>query len=166
MFINLTNHPSDRWSEEQRKAAEAFGKIVDIPFPLVNENATEAEIEQLAGQYSASILGMGKSKDLIVHVMGEQTFCYALVSKLQKEGIRYIASCTKHDSFINEDGQKVSTFHFTRFRDYAPIKRSWWKSKKRHYNAASRSTKGRYSWCAIIDIWSILHLSICLNNCR
>ena len=150
MFINLTNHPSDRWSEEQRKAAEAFGKIVDIPFPLVNENATEAEIEQLAGQYSASILGMGKSKDLIVHVMGEQTFCYALVSKLQKEGIRCIASCTKHDSFINEDGQKVSTFHFTRFRDYAPIKRSWWKSKKRHNNAASRNTKGRYSWCAII----------------
>ena len=150
MFINLTNHPSDRWSEEQRKAAEEFGKIVDIPFPLVNENATEAEIEQLAGQYSATILGMGKIRDLIVHVMGEQTFCYALVSKLQKEGIRCIASCTKHDSFINEDGQKVSTFHFTRFRDYAPIKRSWWKSKKRHNNAASRSTKGRYSWCAII----------------
>ena len=30
MFINLTNHPSDKWSESQRKAAEEYGEIVDI----------------------------------------------------------------------------------------------------------------------------------------
>ena len=168
MFINLTNHPSDRWSEEQRKAAEAFGKIVDIPFPLVNENATEAEIEQLAGQYSASILGMGKSKDLIVHVMGEQTFCYALVSKLQKEGIRCIASCTKHDSFINEDGQKVSTFHFTRFREYdanAPKTLRWWKNIKKCINAFSREKTGekeQYSWYAIFILLLVEVTIICL----
>ena len=168
MFINLTNHPSGRWSDEQRKAAEQFGEIVDVPFPLVNENATEAEIEQLANQYSASILNMGKSEDLTVHVMGEQTFCFALVSKLQKEGIRCVASCTKRDTFINEEGQKVATFHFTRFREYdanAPKTLRWWENIKKCINAFSREKTGEkehYSWYAIIILLLVEVAIICL----
>ena len=32
-FINHTNHPSSRWEEGQRQAAEAYGTIVDLPSP-------------------------------------------------------------------------------------------------------------------------------------
>lgn len=35
MFINFTNHSSEKWSGEQRMAAERYGEIVDIPFPSV-----------------------------------------------------------------------------------------------------------------------------------
>ena len=168
MFINLTNHPSAYWSEDQRKAAERYGEIVDIPFPQVNDNATEAEIEQLADHYSASILNMGKNEELTIHVMGEQTFCYALVSKLQKEGIRCVASCTKRDTFINEEGQKVATFHFTRFREYdVPKTLRWWKDIKKRMNAFSQKTTGekeQYSWCAITILLLAEFAIICLQQ--
>ena len=120
MFINLTNHPSAKWSEEQRKAAEAYGEIVDIAFPQVDEKVSESEIKTLADKYVAEILSMGEVKDLTVHIMGEHTFCYALIAKLQKEGVRCVASCTKHDTYTNEEGNKVSIFHFARFREYVP----------------------------------------------
>ena len=153
MFINLTNHPSALWSEEQLKAAEKYGEIVDIPFPCVNEEATEAEIKQLADHYSTTIMSMGNRQDLIVHVMGEQTFCYALISKLQKEGIRCIASCTEHDTFFNEEGQKVSTFHFTRFREYYPqMAFCWWEYTKKFFCASPKrkaNKKERFSWIAL-----------------
>ena len=35
MFINLTNHPSATWSEEQLKAARQYGEIVDLHFPII-----------------------------------------------------------------------------------------------------------------------------------
>ena len=122
MFINLTNHPSSEWSDEQMKAARKYGQIVDIPFPRINERATEDEINNLAEKYLATIKSKGKIHDLTVHIMGEQTFCYALISKLQKDGIRCVASSTERDTYINEKGQKVSVFHFARFREYLPLR--------------------------------------------
>ena len=35
MFINLTNHSSTNWSKKQRKAAEVYGQIIDMPFPVI-----------------------------------------------------------------------------------------------------------------------------------
>lgn len=135
MFINLSNHPSSGWNKRQLEAARQFGEIVDMPFPNVDEQATSADILRLAGQYLKSIEGKGMVEDLTVHIMGEQTFCYALISKLQKKGIRCVASCTAHDTFINEQGQKVSSFHFTRFREYGPMKskalKRWWERRKK-----------------------------------
>lgn len=160
MFINLTNHPSEKWSEEQIKAAHSYGEIVDIPFPLIDENATEAEIKQLADKYVSTILSKGKAKDLIVHIMGEQTFCYALISKLQKEGIRCVASCTKSNSYYNEAGQKISTFHFSRFREYVPPRAlRWLKIVKRYIcslfqklTSEQLRKKHFYCWVALLII--------------
>lgn len=33
MFINLTNHPSDKWSKEQLEAARKYGEVVELVFP-------------------------------------------------------------------------------------------------------------------------------------
>ena len=33
IFINFSNHPSDRWDDKQKKASEQYGRIKDIPFP-------------------------------------------------------------------------------------------------------------------------------------
>lgn len=153
MFINLTNHPSSGWSEEQLKAAQQYGEVIDIPFPLVDEQATEAEIKRLADEYVSIIKSKGKVQDLTVHIMGEQTFCYALISKLQKEGICCVASCTEHDNFINEQGQKVSTFQFARFREYVPPRAlRWWKIMKTCFSSFFKGKahkKEPYSWIAV-----------------
>lgn len=43
MLLNLSNHPSSLWCDEQIKAAETlFGEIVDLPFPQVDPNGDEA----------------------------------------------------------------------------------------------------------------------------
>ena len=141
IFVNLSNHPSDRWEEPQRLAAEAYGEIKDIPFPVVDENASEEEVLRLCNQYLLQIKGLGSPQDLTVHLMGEQSFCYALISKLQAEGIRCVASCTERDTHVNEAGEKVSVFHFTRFRDYVPPKRLfflwWWKRQVLRFSSIS-----------------------------
>ena len=154
MFINFTNHPSEKWSEEQISAARRYGDIIDIPFPLIDENASEKEISRLADEYLAIILSKGDANDLTVHIMGEQTFCYALISKLQKEGIRCIASCTKRNVFVNEEGNTVSTFHFSNYREYVPPRalRWWVKTKKKIKTIWGKPFKLRifYSWMVLL----------------
>lgn len=157
MFINLTNHPSESWSEEQLKAARCFGEIVDIPFPVIDENASEKDINRLADDYLNTILSKGDSDNLTVHVMGEQTFCYAIISKLQKEGIRCIASCTRRDVFVNEEGQAVSTFHFSNFREYVPPRAlRWWVKTKKGIKAFLYEPfrrKSFYSWTVLLLVF-------------
>ena len=134
MFINLTNHPSANWSEEQLSAARQYGEITDLQFPVVDENASEAEIMRLADDYLNMILSKGNANEITVHIMGEQTLCYALISRLQKKGIRCVASCTKRDTHVNEAGERISTFRFTRFREYtsptAYALKRWWTGLK------------------------------------
>lgn len=117
-FINFTNHPSHTWDKEQREAAMQYGEIVDIPFPNIDVLASSDDIKALANEYLAIILSMGKPEDLVVHIQGEQTFCYALIRGLQSEGVRCLASCTERHVYTNEAGENVSTFRFAGFRDY------------------------------------------------
>lgn len=122
LLINLSNHPYDTWSDSQKKAAEEFGECKDIPFPNIPSDANEKEIDKLAMDYLNKILQYKKSlshdSTIVVHIMGEQTFCYNLVSKLQKAGVVCVASCTTRDVTIQPDGSKQARFHFARFREY------------------------------------------------
>ena len=47
IFVNHTNHPSERWSAEQITAAKVYGEIIDFPFPLIDPSASEEEIIEL-----------------------------------------------------------------------------------------------------------------------
>ena len=122
MLINLSNHPYDTWSSTQKEAAEKFGKCIDMPFPNTPSDADEAEIEKLANNYFDKILLYKKDipndATITVHIMGEQSFCYNLVKKLQKAGIPCVASCTMRDVTVLPDGSKQVRFHFARFREY------------------------------------------------
>ena len=35
MFVNFTKHPSGSWGAAQRRAAQVYGEILDLPFPDV-----------------------------------------------------------------------------------------------------------------------------------
>lgn len=118
MLINLTNHPYAVWDEKQKGAAAAYGECVDIPFPAIPAMADEQEILRLARDYADRIVPLKKVGEATVHVMGEQTFCFALIRILQDEGIRCIASCSERDVTMAADGSKQVRFHFARFREY------------------------------------------------
>lgn len=121
MFINLSNHPSSKWGEEQLKAAQSYGNVVDIPFPVISPSASDHDLKVLANQYLDRILGMlpgtesGKNR---VHVMGEMGFTFVLVAKLMDNGIFPVHSTTERRVTENPDGSKTVEFSFVQFRDY------------------------------------------------
>jgi len=118
MLLNLSNHPSTRWTNEQLKAAESFGHIVDLPFPEVNPIGDEKYIDQLAHEYSIKVKDFGGVDGLTVHIMGEMTFTFALVNKLKGEGVECIASTTERIVSELGNGQKQASFRFVKFRKY------------------------------------------------
>jgi len=117
MFINLTNHPSSNWNEDQIKAANCDGEIVDLAFPVIEPTFTKQDILQLVEEYAEVIMTIKKG-DTVVHVMGEMTFTYNLVNALKVLGITCLASTTERNTVILPDGRKVSEFKFVQFREY------------------------------------------------
>ena len=72
---------------------------------------------ELAENTMEEILLKARDADVTVHVMGEMTFTYYLVSLLKAKGITCVASTTER--IIEEkDGMKTSLFKFVKFREY------------------------------------------------
>lgn len=120
-FINLSNHPSARWSPEQKEAASALagGEVEDIPFPEVAPEAStvgiEADADRLAGEIAAKRPGA-------VGVTGEWTLTVALVVRLQRAGIRCVSPSSRREvrELPGGDGatKKEVVFRFVGWRDY------------------------------------------------
>lgn len=121
MLINLTNHPSSKWTEEQLKEArELFDTVVDLPFPNIPPEASTSEVITIVIDYLKKIVELLKNSNDsndAVHVMGEMVFVYHLVSLLKRHNIPAVASTTER-VVEEENGVKVSKFKFVRFRDY------------------------------------------------
>lgn len=118
LFLNLSNHPHHTWNEQQLEAARALGELQDMSFPAIAPEATEEEIAAQADEYVQKILAHAEGKRVTVHLMGELTFCFALVRRLEEVSITCVASCSRRDVEELPDGRKQSAFHFTRFRRY------------------------------------------------
>lgn len=119
MLINLSNHPSDKWSELQTAAAnELFGEIVDLPFPQIEPDATKADIAQIAQDYLIRVDQLGEPINTAIHIGGEMTLTYALVNLLQNVGYRCYASTSRRESIEIEPGKKTVIFQFVAFREY------------------------------------------------
>ena len=122
MLINLSNHPSSKWSEAQLNAAQSYGEVEDMNFPLIPPEWDESQVTDLAKDYAERIVrrlneaGGGRHA---VHIMGEMTFTCTLVRLLQQQGITCIASTSQR--IVEEDpasGKKTAYFRFERFRNY------------------------------------------------
>ena len=133
MLINLTNHPFKHWSKEQKEAAEKqFGEVVDMKFPDIPADADEDYVIKLAVEYGIQIEDIldvfepeGNITQLYedgVHLMGEMTFCYALIDYLGTEMNSFYASTTERNVHYDKSGNKVVDFKFVKFRQY----RSYW----------------------------------------
>lgn len=119
MLINLSNHPSNRWQAEQIQAANAlYGSVVDIPFPEVPPMATKEEVVRMAESCVKNIGQTAAPAEATVHIMGEMTLTYAMVTLLKNMGYCCVASTTVREVFEEEPGKKTVLFKFTRFREY------------------------------------------------
>lgn len=118
LLINLSNHPSAGWGARQREAAKMYGEIKDMDFPAIPPEAGEREITDLAEKYVARIKEKAETRDVTVHIMGEMTFCYAVITKLRPLGIPCLASTTRRQVTETADGVKEVRFDFETFRRY------------------------------------------------
>ena len=110
-FINMTNHPSAKWSDEQKRAASEYGIVVDYTPPSVSPYANEIEINDLAEEYLQKIIDFSQEMEVTaIHAMGEQSFMFAFVKKAQAHGFRCVVSTTVR--------QPSNHFTFYQFRDY------------------------------------------------
>ena len=119
VFINHTNHPSSRWEEGQRSAAEIYGTIVDVAFPVIPADWEEEEVRRLAEENAHAILAYRPSAVL---VQGEFSYTFALVSILKEAGIATLSACSERHvtERTDENGETVreSRFAFRGFRTY------------------------------------------------
>ena len=118
LFINLSNHPSSQWGENQLAEAKKLGEIVDMVFPVVNPCATTMELDEMAQKLVDDIRKLAGENNITVHVMGEMSLTYKVVQKLISWGIRCVCSTTQRIVTEDADGRKVTEFHFEQFRDY------------------------------------------------
>lgn len=124
MLLNLSNHPSSLWPDNQKSSAlEQFGEIIDLPFPAIDpENDTE-QVSQLAERYAETVLLRLQGRTVrAVHLMGEMTFTLALTARLQREGVLVVCSTTRRNVIEEKDGKKTTRFEFVRFRAYPGLK--------------------------------------------
>lgn len=133
-LINLSNHPSARWSESQK---QGWDKIIDIPFPQVSSTATTEDIQVLATEIFKNFVkenyrGAAKSplasrdvlfrflKDYAFHVAGEFTLFYYLVELLKTYRSEVVIATTERRTIekVKEDGtvEKTTVFEFVRWR--------------------------------------------------
>ena len=119
MMVNFSNHPSGMWSKEQLNIAQQYGDIIDIRFPQVDSDASEADIKQIADTYIDKILSHNPD---VVMCQGEFTLCYSIVKRLKDKNIKCVAACsareTKDELLDNGTLKKVTLFNFCRFREY------------------------------------------------
>jgi hypothetical protein len=123
MLINLSNHPSEFWTDKQLKTAfkEFDNMVEDILFPAVDPFSSEADIQKLADDFvqkCENILSNHIGENNAVHIMGELTFCFSVISILLSKGIKCISSTTDRTSEETNDGVKFSKFNFVKFREY------------------------------------------------
>jgi hypothetical protein len=101
MLINLSNHPSTKWGKKQLSIAnENYGDIFDIQFPSIPPETTSAEVSRMAECYYEKITqSFGISaiapKPNAVHIQGEFTFVFKLVTLLKNIEISCIASTSE-----------------------------------------------------------------------
>jgi len=101
MFINLSNHPSNKCSTGQKAAPKKmFGKVVAAIFPYSPPKISEYDVAKISVAIGIILKCVINTYELFpkekvaIHLMGEQTFCYAPIDYFDTE-FTYIFASTK-----------------------------------------------------------------------
>ena len=120
VLINISNHPSEKWSDEQKAR---WTKIIDIPFPNVPADSDEIATMEIAAKVIDQITKI-MSEDTnarYLMIQGEFTLCYFLFEVIRRAVDVGIAIPTTERTTVettNPDGTttKSSVFKFVRWR--------------------------------------------------
>lgn len=119
-MINISNHPSNKWTGKQ---ADDAGEVLDFPFPPI-PTSPDFLLIRAAEEYWVSISDevadhVTRTGDRRIHIMGEMGFTFRLVQVARLAGYVPVHSCTERIIEENpETGEKTSRFIFQGFRNY------------------------------------------------
>ena len=120
IFINLSNHPSEKWNDFQKNVVlKDHSQIIDIPFPDIDPYGTSQYIDELVDEYLEKVLSYGRPT---VMVQGEYIFTYRMIVQLKKLNLVVLASCSDRRTieYIDDNGftARRSEFEFVEFKEY------------------------------------------------
>lgn len=125
MFINLSNHPSDKWGNTQLESALALttdNQIKDIKFPAVPATATTADVLTIADGLYHTVM---ENKPEVVMIAGEFSLAYTLIELCLRAGVKVVAACSdrRTKETVNKDGTVTKTvnFEFIQFREFPKL---------------------------------------------
>ncbi len=128
LLINVSNHPSEKWSEKQKAG---WDKIVDLPFPQIPPDWNANQVLDIAKEYYQRINGIKyEHKDYItcICLQGEFTFCYLLFALFilnpknyeREKQQRFAIPTTERKVVETQDSEgktiKQSVFEFVKWR--------------------------------------------------
>ena len=125
-FMNISNHPSIRWSEKQLDATREYAPapeglcaVEDLRFPNVPADAEERTLRAFCADIVGTVnVRINEGYNVTCMVQGESTLTYMIVDRLLAAGIKCVAATTERNTIENEDGSKTVSFDFVRFREY------------------------------------------------
>lgn len=114
-MLNISNHPSTKWTAAQVNAAKALDgrEVVDFPFPNVPPTATIEDVMSLARDMLTKALATGER---VAMVQGEFSLTFGLTRMLLMGGVGVVVATTERKVIENADGTKTVTFEFVQFR--------------------------------------------------
>ena len=129
MFINLTNHRFEDWSElQKREAANQFGEFTGLEgFPEIDPIFSKEDVARtvlaVLSDIDAAIHHNGLNPaDVSIVCQGEMTFVVTFVRKATERGYRCYAATSERKTIETQlpDGTntKTSVFKFVQFREY------------------------------------------------
>jgi len=139
-FLNISNHPSDKWGDKQRNSAlEMAEEIIDLPFPNINPDwdtvrySHISSLENLIKPFNKRDSEKSlkdfplyhNNTNTVVMVMGEMCYTHYLVNLLQGEGYTVVCATTERNTVENADGTKTVKFEFCKFRTYETPKKEY-----------------------------------------
>ena len=119
MFINISNHPLEKWKGKQLEEAQKYGKLHEIPFPYIEPEWDSEKLSLLAIEYVEKVRVLLPVPNVrsAIHLVGEPVFVFKLTRLLLAEGYSVVASTTHRRVEVNGD-EKTVFFDFIRFRSY------------------------------------------------
>ena len=128
MFINYSNHPSANWNQVQLTAANSYGKLYDMAFPVVSVRDTEEDIVVLAENQLKLLEELAKENgktlnDTTIMCQGEFSLSYALISKIKEKYplCKVVCAISERQVVEKQEGEnmvKQVVFSFAGFREY------------------------------------------------
>ena len=113
-LLVISNHPPEKWSDEQKKG---WDTIDYIPFPNVPPTFSFQEVTEMSVSLLEKI-GAWKNehKEGKISVQGEFTLSSILMSAIQRHDGWVFTFPTTNRAVEEKDGKKTSTFKFVRWR--------------------------------------------------